>query len=151
MISSVLVIGCSNQENTGEFSIADISTGEKQAGQKYFMVMPFEWSGEGVAEIQSIDIVKDGKLITSDAGISYTFYGGNPAKKTGVYGRSDIGEKEPINGFIIEEASTLILEISLQNVHPNEDRALHVIYLNNGKEKEQVLHSSLIEGLTTQS
>ncbi|CQR47524.1 hypothetical protein BN1058_01847 [Paraliobacillus sp. PM-2] len=154
----LFLAGCSNQDevlSNGEFLIENVSvdqlipSSKLEPGVRYFIVMPFKWSGSQPAEIQSIDIIENGKRITENSGIAYTFYIGDPMKKTGVYKRKDIGEKKSIKGFTINDANTLILELSLLNIESNDNRSIHIKYLQNGEKKEQILQSSLLENLST--
>ncbi|WP_079707706.1 hypothetical protein [Paraliobacillus ryukyuensis] len=146
----IFFVGCSNQNgqvSNGEFSIGNVSSSELEQGKEYFIVMPFEWSGKQPVKIKSINIMENDTPITSEAGIAYKFYVGDQSKKTGVYMREDIGEKEPIDGFKIKDSNTLILELSLSSVQSNPNRALSIKYIENGEEKEQTLQSSLLSNL----
>ncbi|WP_182199314.1 hypothetical protein [Paraliobacillus salinarum] len=154
----LFLVGCSNQDevsSNGEFSVPDVSvdqlkpSSELDQGLRYFIVMPFEWSGSEPVEIQSIDIVENSEPVTENSGIAYTFYGNDSEKKTGVYKREDIGEKQNIKGFTVDDENTLILELSLLDVESNDNRAMRIEYIQNGEQKEQILKSSLLENLNT--
>ena len=158
LIALSIISACSNSEGatnsekteSGDFTVENISTSSLASGEKYFFVIPFEWSGKEPAEINSIELLDNNEPITPESGISYTFYGGNSDKKTGVYQRETIGEKEEIKGFEIKDKATLILETTLTNVDTNENRKIKINYQINGQEKEQIITSSTFKNLNTE-
>ncbi|PBB06309.1 hypothetical protein [Salimicrobium humidisoli] len=147
-----IVSACSESEisNNGEFSIENISASSLSSGEKYFFVVPIKWSGNETAKIVSVEMINGEEPVHSDDGINYKFYGGKPDKKTGVYERDSIGEKEEIEGFEINDKASLILETSLNNVEMNKNRKIQITYDVNGQERDQIISSSTFENLSTE-
>lgn len=136
--------------NSGMFTIENISAGPFLANETYYIVVPIVWDGNSPATIDSIELIKENQqsLTTSD-GISYSFYRADSMKNSGVYGRDQIGEIDDIHGVVIEDESSLILEVSLKNVVPDKTRTLKISYSVDGEDKEQLLVAGVIQGLGT--
>lgn len=150
----LFLFGCSDTDKkiSNEFKIGNISTQNFQNDTKYFLVLPFEWNGKNAANIESIELIKeDDQPLQADADrIFYTFYGADSSKATGVYQREEIGDVEDINGFEVEGESRVVLEVSLKDVKPDSDRRMKIKYSIEGKEKEQMIKSPMIEQLRTE-
>ncbi|AKG04015.1 hypothetical protein AAV35_003890 [Salimicrobium jeotgali] len=160
LLTLCIVSACSESESStkkneisknGEFSIENISASSLSSGEKYFFVIPIKWSGNKTAKIASVEMINREESVHSDDGINYNFYGGKADKKTGVYERDDIGEKEEIEGFEIDDKASLILETSLKNhVETNKNRKIQITYDVNGQERDQIISSSTFENLSTE-
>lgn len=152
LLNSTKQNGLSNEDlnSTGEFTIANLSSGPFHSNETYYIVLPLTWNGNSTATIKEVELVKENEqsLQTTD-GISYRFYGGNATKKSGVYARNQIGKTFDIHDFVIEDESSLILEALLKNVVPDKTRAIKIRYSVNGEEKEQLLAAGIIQGLET--
>jgi hypothetical protein len=145
-----LLISCSDSTNSqGTFSVGNISLNTFQSGEKYFLVIPFEWSGEDAAQLNSVEIIENEEPVTESSGITYTFYGGDPVKQTGVYRREDIGEVENISNYEVTKQGTLILEVALVDVKENKNRKLNITYMVNGKKFEQKVSTSTVTSLSS--
>ncbi|REB08081.1 hypothetical protein DVB69_08910 [Sporosarcina sp. BI001-red] len=144
--------GLSNEDmnNTGAFTIANLSAGPFLTNETYYIVLPITWNGNSTATIKEVELFKENQqtLQTSD-GISYTFYGGDAAKRPGVYARDQIGEISDIHGVEIEKESSLILEVSLRIVVPDKSRTIKIRYSVDGEDKEQNLTTGVVQGLET--
>lgn len=145
-----LLISCSDSTNSqGEFSIENVSLNTFESGEKYFLVIPFEWSGKDAAKINSVNIIENEEPVNESSGISYTFYGGDPNKQTGVYKREEIGEVENITEYEVTKNGTLILEVSLVDVKEDKNRKININYTVNGEQFEQNISSSTVTSLSS--
>lgn len=152
VISIGILSGCSDEDSQskGEFTVDNISSSEDFiSGKTYFFVIPIQWSGDQTAVIESVKIQEDNTKIISGESITYEFFGGEPSKKSGVYQREDIGDKQDIEGYEIEDKGTLILEVNLMDAKKNTDRNMKVNYSVDGDEKEQMISTSTVEQLST--
>ncbi|GGO00953.1 hypothetical protein [Saccharibacillus kuerlensis] len=152
LILILLLTGCSSigEENSNGFKIGSLSTQEFEDNEKYFIIMPIEWTGKNSATIKSIELVKQNEEpVNLDDRIDYVFHGADALKGIGVYPREDIGEIKDLKGFKVKGESRVVLEISMTNVRPDSNRSLKIKYLVGGEEKEQVIKSAMIENLRT--
>lgn len=135
---------------SGQFTTGDLAAGPFKPDTTYYAVLPFAWSGNSPAAIQSIGIVKGSEEQLSAAdGISYTVYTADAEKKTGVYERNDIGKVSPADGVTMKDERTLVLKFTLRDVVPDKSRALKIRYVENDAEKEQTLVLGFLQGLET--
>ncbi|WP_226036818.1 lipoprotein [Aquibacillus saliphilus] len=146
-----LLAGCQNEvRDNAEFNLGNISLSAFENNTKYFVVTPFEWEGEDGTTLKSIHIVNSqGENLSAEKGISATFYIGDSFKKTGVYVREDIGDKEKVNGYKLTEEQTLIMETSLASVKDDSAKNLKFIYETNGEEYEKVVEWNTLSTLRT--
>lgn len=149
-----LLVGCSNTSEKGEeFKLGNISTTEFKDNEKYFLVIPLEWNGDNPVTIESVELIKENEKIVNldNDRINYVFYGADANKKIGVYQREEIGDIEEINGFEVDGKSTLVLEITLNNIIKDSNRGMKIKYLVGEEEKEQIIESTTIENLRTKN
>ncbi|WP_117161140.1 hypothetical protein [Paraliobacillus sp. X-1268] len=83
------------------------------------------WEGEDGTTLKSIQIVNSqGENISAEKGINASFYIGDRYKKTGVYSRDEIGEKEKVEDYNLNEEQTLIMETRLVSAEENSAKNL---------------------------
>lgn len=151
----LLLAACSNDDtsvgNSKGFKVGNISTSEFKDNEKYFLVIPLEWNGDNPVTIESVELIKENEKIVNldNDRINYVFYGADANKKTGLYKREEIGDIEEIKGFKVDGKSTLVLEITLNNIIKDSNRGMKIKYTINGEEKEQLIESPMIQNLRT--
>lgn len=109
------LVGCQQEEEpTSEFTLGNVYPSQLQTSQTYTFVTSLEWEGEEGTKLQSIQLTSDEEMPPSLG--RATFYIGEPTKKTGLYQREEIGEKQKVQGYTMEENQTLIMKISTPEV-----------------------------------
>ncbi|WP_443258382.1 lipoprotein [Virgibacillus sp. L01] len=151
LLIALLLAGCQNEvRDNAEFNLGNISLSAFENNTQYFIVTPFEWEGEDGTTLKSIHIVNSqGEKLSAEKGISATFYIGDSLKKTGVYRRDEIGDKDKVKGYNLTEEQTLIMETRLVNVKENSVKNLKFIYEINGEEYEKVVEWDTLSTLRT--
>lgn len=151
LIIVLLLTGCQNVvKDNAEFNLGNTSLSTFENSTKYFIVTPFEWEGEDGTSLKSIHILNSqGENISPEKGINATFYIGDSSKKTGVYSRDKIGDKEGVKGYNLTEEQTLIMETRLISVEENSANSLKFIYETNGKDYEKIVEWNTLSSLKT--
>ncbi len=154
ILLALFLTACSESEtnNDGEFMFGNLYADSMESGERYYMVLPIEWTGEEPAIITSIDLIKeDGAPVTfEEDGVAYEFFGADPLKKTGLYSEDrNIGRVKDINGFKVHGESRIAAEILLGEVKEDESREAKIAYTIDGKEYEEVVEWDTFEKLGT--
>ncbi|WP_181347033.1 hypothetical protein [Thalassobacillus sp. CUG 92003] len=142
-LASLLVVGCQSKAESSEFSLGNIYPSELKNKQHYFLVVPFEWSGKEGTELDSLHILNNNDERTA---MNANFYIGAETKKTGVYRRDKIGEKQDVQGYRLSEHQTLIMELNV-NEELNSAERLKFVYEVDGKQEQKVINWDTLQEL----
>ncbi|WP_397538671.1 hypothetical protein [Rummeliibacillus pycnus] len=148
----VPVVGCIEKETTvtGEFDLWNIGFTFKP-NEVYYIVNTIEWTGKSPVTIKSIELIKRAEqpITYQDDGINYEFFGADPLKKSGIYGKSDIGDLKSIENLEVKGKGKIVLKLSLKDVKEDSDRRVKIKFNVNGNESEKVVEWNTLEQLTT--
>lgn len=146
----VFMVGCSQQEKTGDFRFGNFGF-DFENGKTYYLVVPIEWTGKSAVTLKSIELIKrDGEPTSIDEdGINYEFFGADSLKKSGIYEESDIGDLKSIKNFKFKGKSKIVLKLSIKDIHKDNELRVKIRYFYNGEEKENIVNWKTLELLTT--
>lgn len=144
------VIGCSekDKEVTGEFVLGNFGFDFK-ANETYHLVVPIEWTGESPVTIKSIELIKreEKPVNYEEDGIRYEIFGADPLKKSGIYGRSDVGDLKNIQDLEINGEGKIVLKLSMGDVKEDSERRVKINFISDGEKNEKIVVWKTIEQL----
>lgn len=149
-----LIAACSSTEESvdGEFMFGNMYGDSLESNESYYIVLPFEWTGEEPAVINSVELVKENEdpVTFEEDGIEYEFFGADPLKQTGLYsGDREIGEVVDINGFELQGESRIVAEVRLGEVEEDESRAAKINFTVNDEEYQEIVDWDTFKVLST--
>ncbi|EGA90222.1 hypothetical protein GPDM_06750 [Planococcus donghaensis MPA1U2] len=154
MFLFLMIAACSDSEESvdGEFMFGNMYGDSLESNKSYYIVLPFEWTGERPVVITSVELVKENEepVTFGEDGIEYEFYGADPLKQTGLYsGNRNIGEIVNINGFELQGESRIVAEVRLGEVVEDENRAAKINFTVNDEEYQEIVDWDTFKVLTT--
>ncbi|WP_422122050.1 hypothetical protein DHX103_09465 [Planococcus sp. X10-3] len=154
MFLFLLIAACSDSEESvdGEFMFGNMYGDSLESNESYYIVLPFEWTGEEPAVITSVELVKENEepVTFGEDGIEYAFHGADPLKQTGLYsGERNIGEIVDINGFELQGESRIVAEVRLGEVVEDENRAAKINFTVNDEKYQEIVDWDTFKVLST--
>lgn len=150
----LLLVACSSTEESidGEFIFGNMYGDSLEANESYYIVLPFEWTGEKPAVITSVELVKGNEepVTLGEDGIEYEFFGADPLKQVGLYsGDRNIGDVVDINGFELQGESRIVAEVRLGDVTEDESRSAKINFTVNEEEYQRVVEWDTFKEMST--
>ncbi|WP_079478780.1 hypothetical protein [Halobacillus salinus] len=145
--SLLVVTACQRGESDSEFTLVDMYPLDLQPGQNYIFITTLEWEGTEGTTLQSVDLISEETVppVLSQS----TFYIGAATKSTGVSNREEIGEKQAIEGYAMEEKQTLIMETKIPETPTDQAIDIRFTYEVDGEEYEQEVEWDTLSELTS--
>lgn len=150
----LLLAACSSTEESvdGKFMFGDMYGDSLESNESYYIVLPFEWTGEEPAVINSVELVKENEepVTYGEDGIEYKFFGADPLKQVGLYsGGRNIGEVVNINGFELQGESRIVAEVRLGEVVEDETRSAKINFTVNDEKYQKVVDWDTFKEMST--
>ena len=143
------------QSVSGEkgFSISEFGLNPLEARASYFIVAGLSWNGKDEATIHSVELVNEnGQLLQYGKDhIAIRAFGADPAKKTGLYARGDIGEISELSEVAIQPESDnrIVFELVLgDEFKPVQNMKLKITYETAGEMSVQYYSWSTLNQLS---